>query len=114
MIAQNLDIEITIGLPFTMYIPIIGTDGSIIDPATATYAGKIVTYVGKSAVATFTMTTGVDESGQDSLIVQLPAITTSTLAMGVCRYDIKMTDTSTGDVQILCEGTARIFDMASA
>lgn len=113
MKADNIDIEIVVGLPFVQYIPVIYADGTGYDPTGDAVSSAMVTWIGKTAVVTFTSTVGISSTGESSVILELTQEQTATLTPGIYRYDVLLTNDVTQDRVVLCTGNAKVFDTAT-
>lgn len=111
--ATNIDLEITIGLPFVHYITLSGADGISVDPTGDTFAASMVTWMGKAAVADFTTSVSTDDDGQVAIKLALDGTATSGLSEGIVRWDCIMTDADTSDRIVIAQGNVKIYDTAT-
>lgn len=105
MAAGLLNILVEQGATFSRILTIEQTPGTPLNLTGYTFAGKMKkSYTDATAAATFTITVTNAAAGQATW--SLTPTQTQALVPQVHRYDIEMTNTSTGVVTRLLEGEA--------
>ena len=107
MAAGQLNILIEQGATFSRVLTVETTPSVPLDLTGYTFAGKLKrSYVDANAAATFSITVTNAALGQATWT--LTPVQTQSLTPPVLRYDIEMTQTSSGTVTRLLEGEAFI------